>query len=314
MSKTRTLRGGTGNGDETLFVHPTPPSRPARVPAVGDRTVNTLAVEDADETPKPKTYLFVSGVTGKGGTHIKLKPLCTQAEATVDDVLTAWKDFKANLPDSMSPVLTSWLADHPDIREEVVSDVLAIVAAETSAMGGTDEHDAITTEIPPLPPQAVRVVPPAPPEGLVTPEQSAVRTAIRERVGKIALVSVLAVPVVAAAVAVYLSNPLTALWVFLGVLSSLIFVGPPLKDAITNGLFKFVTVKLWVELGATAIAALLIGLCLLFGSVEASVALIGVVVIALLFKNAVYAAALASTKMTAIVVREEEVASPPSVI
>lgn len=322
MSKTtRTLRGGTTNGTETILIRPTPPAKPSRVEP---HTVNTLTADDeltGEVRPQPGVkYLFLVAKAGKGGTHIRLKPFVAQHEATVDDVLTAWKDFKTNLPESMTPVLTTWLADHPDLLEEVVDDVKAVIAAEESMLNGTDEHQPITTEIPvvPQPPTLppvqprVRVVPPAP-EGLVTPEQEAVRKAIRSRVAKIAAVAVLSVPVIAAAVSLFLSTPAMALWVFVGVLSSLIFVGPPMKDAITNGLFKFVTVKLWVELGATAVIAIGIAACLIFGSIEASVALIGVAVIALLIKNSILAVSLAATKMTVIEVREEVVTPPAAV-
>jgi hypothetical protein len=355
MSTTRKLRGGTGNGDETLLVRPTTPPKPERVEA--PHTVNTLTADD--ELPAAKTYLYVTAAAGKNGSHVRLKPHCEQKDAagkngshvrlkphceqkdaagkngshvrlkphceqkdaTVDDVLLVWTAFKKSLPPSMTPVLTTWLAEHPDLPHDVVDEVIAIVEAEERALSGTDEHPAITVEMPapvsaPAPtsvpaPRATRVdEPPTPPAGFVSIKQQAVRSAIRNRVAKVALATVLAIPVVAAIVALFAATPAIALWTFIGLSSVLVFVGPPIYDGITNGLFRFVTVKLWVELGATALTALGIGCCLLFGSVEASVVMIGLAVIGLLFKNAVITAAMASTKMTVVEVREEVIAPP----
>jgi hypothetical protein len=173
----------------------------------------------------------------------------------------------------------------------------------------TAEHAALhpgdTVEIPTV----TRVESPV----FLDPAETAARSALRARLRKVAVVCVLAIPVASFALTLWAMPLMTALYVLGGTAFALVFVGPMIKDAIENGLFKFVTAKLWIE----AVAAVAIVFGLLWTSGIAWEWCVSVTLAALVVRSYVQAVQIVRAmrcKPVVVEVREEIAADAPPAV
>lgn len=219
MADSKKLRGGLGDGSETVIIStveevdqitaaerkgPKPAAKPGRVPPpVSGREVNTLKI-DEDGDAEPDEVRAADAPKAEPKPRKKAKPV--------------------------APPVTDDTAEHAALSETVVI--------------------------------------PTPP-GLVTPIDAATREAVRytvwQRMGRVAVVMVLAFPALVFVTSLAFMPLTSALYVLGGVGCGLLFVGPMIKDAIQDKLFKVVTARLWIE--AVAAVAMIFGLVVFSGEV-----------------------------------------------
>lgn len=178
----------------------------------------------------------------------------------------------------------------------------------------TGEHAILksdTAEIPVLKPVAAVPVE-TPPPGFVDPITAATRAAIRARVRRIAVTAVLTIPLMVFAAVLWAMPFLTALYALGGTAAALVFVGPTIKDTIENGLYRFVTAKVWVEIAAGLALVAGIGLFWVTGNVAAWMLVMSVAVVSLIVKHSILSVRVAQAENKLPVVVELREETPPT--
>lgn len=311
MSTTK-LRGGLGG--ETVIVTavedakkgPRPEAKPSRIkPTPLPREVDTLRTDDECEGADEERTL------GRAG---KLGPV------TAADLLLCYTDYLKGVADDEAPMTPlAWAKDRGVVATRDV--IVEFEKLATVGVADTGEHAALPTVEIPTPAVimaeagAVRVAE-CPPPGFVDPLTAATRAVIRARVRRIAIACVLLAPALVFFGSMLVTATMTAIYITVGVAAALVFVGPGIKDAIEGGLYRFVTVKVWVELGAAMAIVGGIGLTLYTGHIVAWSVIMSLAVVTLLIKHSILAVriAQAENKMPAVMeIREEiPVSVPPA--